>query len=122
MMRFKELEAQLADSIAREDSLRERLRAADKELQSWKVEKQTEWIDQISALQSKLNMELEQKWARNRGHRPLTSPSKSSHGPGIVTRLLEVVAPYPSVDADYDETSLKHLAHALAEEEKYTKE
>jgi hypothetical protein len=132
MMRFKELEAQLADSISREDGLRDRLRASEKELQSWKVEKQTDWINQIGALQSKLNMELEQKWARNRGHRPLTSPSRSAARPGVMSRLLEVVAPYPSVESDYDEQSLKNLARALSAtadasatllpgEEKYTK-
>ena len=66
MMRFKELEAQLADSINREDGLRDRLRSAEKELHTWKVEKHTDWMNQIDAL-SKLNMELEQKWARNRG-------------------------------------------------------
>ena len=41
MMRFKELEAQLADSINREDGLRDRLRSAEKELHTWKVEKHT---------------------------------------------------------------------------------
>jgi len=49
-----------------------------------------------------------------------------------MSRLLEVVAPYPSVESDYDEQSLKNLARALSAtadasatllpgEEKYTK-
>lgn len=129
MMRFKELEAQLADSISREDAMRARLRSAERELQLWKVEKQADWLNQIDALQSKLNMELEQKWARNRGHRPLLSPHRTRSAPGIVTRLIEVVAPYPALESDFDELRLLNLAKtaklsssASAEEAKQMKE
>ena len=69
MMRFKELEAQLAESLLREDKLRSRLNTSDSELIKWKVERQADLLSMISALQQKLNLELEQKWARNRGYR-----------------------------------------------------
>jgi hypothetical protein len=111
MMRFKELEAQLAESLCREDGLRQRLQHCEGELQSWKVEKQADLLAMIEALQHKLNLELEQKWARNRGYRPLRSPNKSSFAStGLISRFVEVIAPYPEVANEFDETHLLNVA------------
>ena len=105
MMRFKELEAQLAESLTREDFLRHKLQTCEGELQLWRVEKQADFNDTVQSLQRKLNLELEQKWARNRGFRPLQDPfSPNKRAPsGIISRLVEVVAPYPSVEQEFDE-------------------
>ena len=112
LMRFKELEAQLAESLGREDHLRQRLQRCEGELQTWRVEKQADLLAMIEALQQKLNLELEQKWARNRGFRPLTSPSKSAPT-GILSRFVEVLAPYPEVEGDFDETTFVHVARMI---------
>ena len=120
MMRFKELEAQLGESLGREDKLRQRLQQSDSELQSWKVEKQADLLAMIEALQHKLNLELEQKWARNRGYRPLQSPSKPSSSTNLISRFVEVIAPYPEVANEFDETHLLNVAklHVYEDDEK----
>ena len=74
----------------------------------WKVVKHADLIAQIDALQCKLNMELEQKWSRRRGHRPLQT-SDENGGTGVISRLIEVIAPYPA-GIELDETRLIDLA------------
>jgi hypothetical protein len=122
MMRFKELETQLAESLTREDHLRKKLQKCEGELLLWRVEKQADFDNTIQLLQRKLNLELEQKFMRNRGYRPLQSPSKiaSSNGGrgGIISRMVEVLAPYPSVQDDYDNTELLNMAKECTKDEK----
>ena len=120
MMRFKELEAQLAEALTREDRLRRKLNTCENELQLWKVEKQADFDNTVLLLQSKLNVELEQKFMRKRGYRPLQSPipNKSSGGRGgLISRMVEVIAPYPPVEYEA-RTTLLNMAMETEEDEK----
>lgn len=108
-LRIRELEAQLRSTRQREDDLRQRLEMAEAEVQKWKVERQADLLAQVHALQSKLNMELEQKWARRRGNRPVRRGSEDMNSYGMLSRLIEVVAPYPE-GVGLDETRLLQLA------------